>query len=414
MIAWSAKQRALQAAILDDAVDIGTPVIAPGPVQSGKSVAAFYGWLAWAAMSYAGHDFGLASRSQRQFEAVSLKYVQEFARTSGLGFYRRADHWEMGSTYGPAPNRFYAFIGNDRASEGKARGPSFAGVLFDEVTLMPPDFVDTLLDRCSVPGAKAVMTCNPGGPMHWVKTTYLDEAGQAVHLPFELSDNPSLSQAYIDGLMQRYSGAMLRRMVFGEWAATEGVIYPNTGKVVGDHPPLHTAWRFDLAADYADSSVTHALLMASYPDGARWAVAEWRYNGHEEGHLDESEQAERIARDLVGDRSLGRVVVDPAALGFRKALGEALQQPILPAATDVLPGIQKTRELMAEGTLRISHDCKHLVREMHNYRWDERAGLFGEDRPIKEDDHGPDALRYDVWTGRHPGRARVRRIHAAQ
>ena len=265
MIAWSAKQRALQAAILDDAVDIGTPVIAPGPVQSGKSVAAFYGWLAWAAMSYAGHDFGLASRSQRQFEAVSLKYVQEFARTSGLGFYRRADHWEMGSTYGPAPNRFYAFIGNDRASEGKARGPSFAGVLFDEVTLMPPDFVDTLLDRCSVPGAKAVMTCNPGGPMHWVKTTYLDEAGQAVHLPFELSDNPSLSQAYIDGLMQRYSGAMLRRMVFGEWAATEGVIYPNTGKVVGDHPPLHTAWRFDLAADYADSSVTHALLMAQLP-----------------------------------------------------------------------------------------------------------------------------------------------------
>lgn len=407
MIRWSAKQQRVNVAINDPDARV---ILLPGPVQSGKTMSAIYFFLAWAARGWSGHDFALAARSQKQFEAVLSRYAREFAAATGLGWTRRGEHYEMGSLYGRAPNHFYVALGSDITSEEKIRGWTLAGALLDEVTLMPSSFIDTILDRCSRPYATVVMCCNPAGPKNPVKTKFIDVPGAAVHIGFELSDNPTLTEAYINGLMRRYTGAMRERMVYGRWAASMGLVYPNVGKALGEAPPLSEAWRVDLTADHADAAVTHALLMASYPGtpeapgrparpGARWAVREWRYDGRERGQLTETEQAVRIRRDLVSGVSLGRVLADPAAKGFRRALSKALGVPAIPANNEVLPGLQKTRELMDDGLLRIDRQCRHLIREMHNYHWDERAGLSGSDRPVKEADHGCDALRYDVWYG---------------
>ena len=412
MITWSAKQRRVEAAINDPAASV---ILAAGPVQSGKTMSAIYFFLAWVAQNWSGHDFALAARSQKQFEAVLGKYARAFGAQTALGWTRRESHYDMASLFGAAPNHFYVALGSDVASEQKIRGWSLGGALLDEVTLMPPSFVDTILDRCSMPGAIAVMCCNPAGPKHSVKAKFIDTADAATHIGFELSDNPTLTEAYINGLLRRYTGAMRERMVFGRWAASMGLIYPNVEKAVGDAPPLSEAWRVDLTADHADAAVTHALLMASYPGepetrghparpGARWVIREWRYDGRERGQLTETEQAVRIRRDLVAGASLGRVLADPAALGFRRALSKALGVPAIAANNEVLPGLQKTRELMDDGLLKIDRSCRALITEMHNYHWDERAGLTGADRPVKEDDHGCDALRYDAWYGTAPYR----------
>ena len=412
MINWSAKQRRVEAAINDPDSSV---ILAAGPVQSGKTMSAIYFFLAWAATNWSGHDFALAARSQKQFEAVLGKYARLFGGQTGLGWTRRESHYDMKSLYGAASNHFYVALGSDIASEQKVRGWSLGGALLDEVTLMPPSFVDTILDRCSTPGATAVMCCNPAGPKHSVKTKFIDTPDAAMHISFELSDNPTLTESYINGLLRRYTGAMRERMVYGRWAASMGLIYPNLEKAIGEAPPLSEAWRVDLTADHADAAVTHALLMASFPGGpspagqpprpgARWAVREWRYDGRERGQLTESEQAVRIRRDLVGGASLGRVLADPAARGFRRALSKALGVPAIAANNEVLPGLQKTRELMDDGLLKIDHSCRGLITEMHNYHWDERSGLTGADRPVKEDDHGCDALRYDAWYGSAPYR----------
>ena len=412
MIHWSAKQRRVEVAINDPATSV---ILIPGPVQSGKTMSAIYFFLAWCAQNWAGHDFALAARSQKQFEAVLGKYARAFGAQTGLGWTRRESHYDMASAFGREPNHFYVALGSDARSEAKVRGWSLAGALLDEVTLMPATFVDTILDRCSMPGATAVMCCNPAGPKHSVKRKFLDTPDAAAHIGFELSDNPTLSESYINGLLRRYTGAMRERMVYGRWAASLGLIYPNLEKAIGDAPPLSEAWRVDLAADHADAAVTHALLMASYPGeadtsgrlgrpGARWVVGEWRYDGRERGQLTETEQAVRIRRDLVAGVSLGRVLADPSARGFRRALSKALGVPALAANNEVLAGLQKTRELIDDGLLKIDRSCKHLIHEMYNYHWDERAGLLGTDRPVKEDDHGCDALRYDVWYGAAPYR----------
>ena len=44
---------------------------------------------------------------------------------------------------------------------------TLAGVLLDEVTLMPRSFVEQALARCSVEGSKLWFNCNPEHPVHW-------------------------------------------------------------------------------------------------------------------------------------------------------------------------------------------------------------------------------------------------------
>ena len=327
----------------------------------------------------------MCSRSMRQYSAVLSKYAREFGVLTGLGWTAVADHHEMKSAFGNLPNKFYLGLGSDISSEAKVRGWTLAGALLDEVTLMPEDFIDTVLDRCSIPGAKVVMACNPAGPMHPVKLKFMDRPTSAATLvPFKLADNPSLSQGYIDGLNARYTGAMKRRMVYGEWAATSGIVYPNWENALGKAPPLDEAWRFRLAGDFASSSITHMLLIALYPNGQHWVVREWVYDGRTDGQLTEDQQAAKVKRELVGRHSISEVVIDPAALGFRMALGKALHLPIQLAENEVLPGIQKVTEEIDTNLIKIdTAGCPELARQGYNYRWDERAGQRGEDRPPK-------------------------------
>ncbi len=52
--------------------------------------------------------------------------------------------------------------------------------------------------------------------------------------------------------------------------------------------------------------------------------------------------------------------------------------------------------VLAANRLRIHRRCRGLIAEMSNYAWDPKAQKRGEDKPLKANDHGPDALRYAV------------------
>ena len=402
MISFSPKQASVRDALFNGMVDVNNPLIVSGPVQSGKTNSAMNSYLAWAAKNWSGYDFGLFCRSQVQLDGVLKKYAQEFGEATGLGWIRREDHYEQSSVYGDAPNKFYTALGHDKASEGRVRGLTLAGALVDEATLMADKFIETVFDRCSPPFSAPIFICNPAGPLHNLKTTYID-TGNCVHIPFDITDNPIMPTSFVESLKTRYGEGtpMYRRMALGEWAATEGAIFPDVHKAVGNPPDIKQIMQYDLSLDYADSSVTHALLMAQFP-GVRWVLKEWRWDGRTQGQLHEETQAARIKRELVGSIPLGRIVVDPGALRMRKAMHKVFGKQTIAAVNDVIPGIQKVGERLFDGSLKINKECVHLIKDMSNYRWDEQAGAFGSDKPIKEDDHGPDALRYDVWTGTTP------------
>ena len=59
----------------------------------------------------------------------------------------------------------------------------------------------------------------------------------------------------------------------GQWAATEGAIYPQVLEATGEPLDKANVIRYGLAVDYGKTNPTHALLMAQYDNGETWALA---------------------------------------------------------------------------------------------------------------------------------------------
>ncbi|WP_419923567.1 terminase large subunit domain-containing protein [Candidatus Poriferisocius sp.] len=403
MIQWSPKQKRVVEAISQSPETESVVVV--GPVQSGKTLSSIHAFLWWATSSYTGEDFLLGARSRKQAQGTILRYATEWSQMMGAGWRRREDYYTMRSTRG-GYNRFFVLLGGKSGSEQQARSFAARGALGDEATLLDDEFLNSLADRCSRPNAKFVLVTNPAGPAHPIKTDWVDAADghTMVHIPFELADNPTLTASYVAGLHRRYHGAMKKRMVFGQWAVSSGAIFPHIAEAIRVLPTDFAPWQYTLGVDWAHSSVTHAVLVAHMGDGTQWAMDEWRYDGQDAGPLSEAEQARRIIRWL-GDRRLTRVSVDPHAMSMWQALRERIQAPVIVADNTVAPALQHLRTVTEEHRLLIASRCHHLVKELHNYQWDDRAALRGEDKPLKENDHGVDALRYDQWTGAGPKRA---------
>ena len=59
-------------------------------------------------------------------------------------------------------------------------------------------------------------------------------------------------------------------------------------------------------------------------------------------------------------------------------------------------GIRKTGIFFNRRCLLVHERCSGLIDELGTYMWDDKAAEHGEERPVKQQDHGPDALRYFV------------------
>lgn len=138
-------------------------IICDGAVRSGKTLCMGLSFVCWATAFFQGQQFALCGKS-----VVSLRrnLVQELLPVlEELGFCcreRRSENLLL-IRKGGRENRFYLMGGKDEGSAAFIQGVTLAGVLLDEVALMPRSFVEQALARCSVRGARFWFNCNPDG-----------------------------------------------------------------------------------------------------------------------------------------------------------------------------------------------------------------------------------------------------------
>ena len=342
--------------------------------------------MRWTYLYSGGNKFLLTTYSLDQMQEVVLANIYDFCHTYGVRHTRQKNIILVESQHGY--NRLIPAIAKDIGDVRKILGHSTAGAFVDEAIETPKVFLDEVIMRCSVPGAKIVMTNNPKGPKHWFKTEFIDrcselDGGNGVHIPCYLADNPSLTPEYIQDLHNKFTGATLRRKVFGEWVADTGLVYPNIDAYIKPTPAGEAPYKYFIAVDVATSSTTHALLIALYPSGA-WVVDEWVHNGAIDGQLTEIKQIGEINKALVGDKHITSWVVDPNASNFKQHLVEIQTSPVIDGINDVLEGIQITTHMFQSGRFNISPNCAELVMNMNNYEWDRRACELGEDKTSQE------------------------------
>lgn len=422
---WSPKQRQVFAAINDPSV---STIIIPGPTQSGKSISAVTAFMNYTSQ-YAGMEFIIGSHSQRQLEAAVLSTMHRWSDATGCKIRGTGEHMLVESRTtrvpNPAPNTFWPILGSNAAAEKRARGfPGVKAGLIDEATLWPEGAINQVIARCSAPRSKVVMLTNPAGPLHPLKVKYIDPYDpkyggtphpRRMHIPFEMSDNPSLTPEYIEDQKINFTGAEQLRMVYGEWAAEEGAVYPLFSRCV-DSPPMGLQPEYYTgSADWGESNPTAVGLWAHYRmegTDVTWLVREWYHDHRKKGHMPTDEQAQRVATSMFRglDAPLRRVVVDRTATDFIDQLERngvrASKAENVPDS--LYPAIQLTNRRIENGTFRVSPYCTNFKRSMSNLIWD--PNLKNGDKPLKQDDHAADAARYEVWAdGGVAARDRTRR-----
>lgn len=377
-------------------------LICDGAVRSGKTSVMSLSFFLWAMSEFSGNAFAFCGKSVGAVErnlVTPLMGVQYLRQHFDLR-YNRAAHVLIGRR-GAKENRFYLFGGRDESSYMLIQGVTLAGVLLDEVALMPRSFVEQALARCSVPGAKLWFNCNPDGPEHWFRKEWLLKAEEhkALHLHFTMDDNPALDEETRQRYRTMYSGVFYERYILGRWVMSEGLIYDmmdptaNTYDDSSAPPSLHFAGIRTIACDYGTTNPCVFLDVYDY-DGTVYVDREYRWDSREEHRQKTDEEYADAMAAFMGQAQCA-IIADPSAASFIAALRRRGMY-VIPADNEVLDGIRRTSVLIGRRKLMIHKGCAGLLDEMGTYLWDEKACVHGDERPLKERDHGPDALRYFV------------------
>ena len=371
-------------------------IVCDGAVRSGKTMAMGLSFFLWAMVCFDKKQFGICGKTIASLRRNVLAEI--LPRLEGLGAVWKEKRTEnlLILRFLGRENRFYIFGGRDESSASLIQGITFAGILLDEVALMPQSFVEQACARCSVAGSRLWFNCNPAGPSHWFYKDWIQKAEEknCLRLHFTMEDNPSLTEQIRKRYQNLYTGVFYRRFILGQWVQAEGRVYDFFGPEMVQKAPEGPYDKWYVSCDYGTVNPTSMGLWGRC-GGVWYRVKEFYFSSREmQRQMTDEEYAGALAK-LVGERKLAAVIVDPSAASFIEVL-KRKGWHVRKADNDVLSGIRLTSDCLKDGRIVICQGCDDCIREMDAYVWDLSGG--SRDRVKKEHDHAMDDMRYFVST----------------
>ncbi len=370
-------------------------IVCDGAVRSGKTLAMGLSFFLWAETCFDGKKFGVCGKTIASLRRNVLSEIMPRLTALGAQWREKRSENLVIVTFRGHENQFYIFGGHDESSANLIQGITFAGVLLDEVALMPRSFVEQACARCSVAGSRLWFNCNPAGPNHWFYRTWILEAEKrnCLRLHFTMEDNPSLTEAIRRRYQKLYTGVFYRRFILGQWVQAEGRVYDFFSEEMLGKAPEHCD-KWYISCDYGTVNPTSMGLWGR-ANGVWYRVKEFYFNSRQEMRQMTDEEYAGELEKLAGGREITSVIVDPSAASFMEVLrrkGWRVQK----AENDVLRGIRLTSDCLKSGKIVICQGCNDCIREMDAYVWDLSGG--SKDKVRKEHDHAMDDMRYFVAT----------------
>lgn len=356
-------------------------LICDGAVRSGKTSIMMWAFVRWAMENFSGQRFGVCGRTVDSctkniivpFTAMSLAKEHYIIR------WRRGDK-VMEVRRGAVTNYFEVFGGKDEASYTLIQGRTLAGVLLDEVVLMPRSFVEQALARCSVDGARLWFSCNPGSPHHWFYQEWIKRSRErnALYLHFEMTDNPGLSKRTLERYENMYAGIFYDRYVRGLWVAAEGIVYKDFANdtekyLIGD--PLEWAKQngasfsiISIGVDFGGTKSATKFQATGITKDIRVVALEEEYIKNEE--IDPNALNRRFAtfcQLITSKYGYSQTRADSAETVLIRGLDHTAQKMRLGTQVKNAMKLQITDRirlvvlLMKQGRFKVSRNCPHLI-----------------------------------------------------
>lgn len=300
----------------------------------------------------------------------------------------------------------------------------------DEAIEATAEDIDTLSSRMRngrMPYQQIIMASNPGAPTHHLKLRV--DAGRTTILYSRHEDNPRMYTGGPGGEWTEYgatylarldalTGVRKERLRYGRWVAAEGLVYESWDPAVHlvDHLPVGSRdWPRFWSVDFGYSNPTVIQMWAQDGDGRLWLYREvYMSKRLVEDH---ARQVLSLVRNSSGEWREPRpsaIICDHDAED-RATLERHLGMPTTAAHKSISDGIQAVQsrlKVQPDGRPRlfivrsalvekdpILIDNKRPVcteQEITGYVWPQDVKPDKREAPVKEDDHGMDAMRYMV------------------
>ena len=307
--------------------------------------------------------------------------------------------------------------------------------------------ITTRLRNGKVPYQQIIADANPDVPTHWLKMRC--DTGKTHYIRSRHEDNPILFEQNPDGTtggltevgknyiakLDALTGVRYQRLRKGIWCAAEGLVYEEFDPNIHVHkriaePPV--SWTRYVTVDFGYTNPMVVQFWAVDEDGRLWLYRELYAT---KTTVEDMAPKIKEAMNLKKAPRPRMIICDHDAEG-RAVLEKHLGMSTKAAKKSVEDGIQAVKMRMrvsdADGKPRIFL-CQDAVikkdqdlldrkkptstlEEVVGYIWDRgttKAQLDGKppkEQPVKEDDHGMDAMRYMVAELDLRARPRVRTI----
>lgn len=356
-------------------------LICDGAVRSGKTSIMMWAFVRWAMENFSGQRFGVCGRT---VDSCTKNIIVPFTAMS-LAKERYIIRWRRGDKVmevrrGAVTNYFEVFGGKDESSYTLIQGRTLAGVLLDEVVLMPRSFVEQALARCSVDGARLWFSCNPGSPHHWFYQEWIKRSRErnALYLHFEMTDNPGLSKRTLERYENMYAGIFYDRYVRGLWVAAEGIVYKDFANdtekyLIGD--PLEWAKQngasfsiISIGVDFGGTKSATKFQATGITKDFRVVALEEEYIKNEE--IDPNALNRRFAtfcQLITSKYGYSQTRADSAETVLIRGLDHTAQKMRLGTQVKNAMKLQITDRirlvvlLMKQGRFKVSRNCPHLI-----------------------------------------------------
>jgi len=245
----------------------------------------------------------------------------------------------------------------------------------------------TLTDR----RGQALFISTPKGFNHFYDLfNTQDEDYKSFH--YSTYDNPHIPKEEIDKAAQEIPEDRFAQEYLADFRKTEGLVYKEFDRArhlihgstdSGEFRYVDTI----LGIDFGYTNPSSIIPIKIDTDNHYWIFEEFYKTGQTTEQIAEYAQLYKPTKVYPDPAEPDRIeILRKYGLNCRDV------------SKDIVAGVDRVRELFKQNRIHISPDCKNLIHELETYRYPEKKpDKNEEEKPVKENDHALDALRYALY-----------------
>lgn len=375
-------------------------LVCDGAVRSGKTSLMMVAFIDWAMDNYSNTRFGICGKTvdSTQKNIIAPYTGMTWAKKKYRLKWRRSDKL-LEVRRGNVTNWFEVFGGKDESSFMLIQGRTFAGVLMDEVALMPRSFVEQAMARCSVAGARFWFSCNPSSPNHWFYQEWIKDpkVHNVLYLHFRMEDNPSLTKETLELYRSTYRGVFYKRYILGLWCAAEGLIYLQFAEdekrysIRREEVPKLSY--IEIGADVGGNASNHAYVAAGYTASrdVMYVLKAWSYKATGVTVTQYRNNLLKFADEIYNDYGfLDTIWIDNAEAAIVNEVAAHSRYHVRGCIKEeILDRIRCADVLFSQDRIKIvAEECEDLCDGLRSAVWDEKH----DDQPLDDGSYNRDII----------------------